>query len=108
MFLRRSPVVVRTVAPTRGAGGTRGAKGWGWFFKAKEEIARGEDALPEYPANLDEATLRPRVFLDVDVDGVEDVGGEQPVDPLHRFGVDLYLGLRERRVAGLTGTYAQM
>ena len=75
MFLRRSAVAVHRAAPLRGSGGTRGAKGWGWFFKAKEEIARGEAAPPEYPANLDQATPRPRVYLDVAVDGVEDAGG---------------------------------
>ena len=76
-LLRRAPVLRSsdTFLPTRGAGGTRGAKGWGWFFKAKEEIARGEAAPPSYPENLDPAVPRPRVFLDIEVEDVDEVGG---------------------------------
>lgn len=45
---------------------SRGAKGWGWYHRAKEDIAKGtEDPLP-YPENTQTNLERKKIFLELE------------------------------------------
>ena len=48
--------------------GPRGAKGWGWYHRTKEELARGKADPEPYPESLPTGAPRPIVYLDVSIE----------------------------------------
>lgn len=50
---------------------SRGAKGWGWYHRAKEDIAKGKDDPIPFPENTSD-TKRIQIFIELE--GLEDTG----------------------------------
>jgi peptidyl-prolyl isomerase F (cyclophilin D) len=53
---------------------SRGAKGWGWYHRAKEDLAQGKDDPIPFPDNLNPNVDRQKVFFELE--GLDDEVGE--------------------------------